>query len=327
MSIIAFPQQIIPIKKAKMRSMDDSITHPQGGAAAWELPGWKTIAGAVAAVLIAILFVVAGVWKITDPFGAAQRLAQARVPAQLSLVAACLLGVAECYAGVLTIVPRFRRWGSLLTGLLLVAFLIYIGIYYGELRGEECNCFPWVKRAVGPAFFIGDAIMLALAVIAGVWARRPSGLRQAALVLAAVGVFAAVSYGVNARLESGARAPESIQVNGKPFALRQGKVLLYFFDPECTHCNDAAREMAKYSWKGVQVVGVATEQPQFGAYFMESTGLRGPVSSDLAALKKAFPFTAPPYAVALANGREIEAMSDFDPGRLAAKLRGIGFIR
>lgn len=310
-----------------MRSMDDSITHPQERTAAFDLPGWKTAASAIAGILLAILFVVAGVWKITDPFGAAQRLAQARVPAQLSLIAACLLGVAECYAGVLTFVPRFRRWGSWLTGLLLVAFLIYIGIYYGELRGEECNCFPWVKRAVGPAFFIGDGVMLALAVIAGWWARPSAGLRGAVLVLAAVAVFAAVSYGVHARLQGTIRAPHSIQVSGQPFPLDRGRVLLYFFDPECTHCNDAAREMAKFSWNDVRIVGVVTEQPQFSQYFMDSTGLRAPVSSDQALLRKTFSFSTTPYAVALVNGRQKEALSDFEAGRLQAALRRIGFIR
>ncbi len=45
--------------------------------------------------------------------------------------------------------PRFRRWGAWLTGLLLVAFMLYIGYYYNVLRGAECSCFPWLKRAVG----------------------------------------------------------------------------------------------------------------------------------------------------------------------------------
>ncbi len=310
-----------------MRSMDDSITHPHERAAPFDLAGWKTAAGAIAGVLLAILFVVAGVWKITDPFGAAQRLAQARVPAQLSLAAACLLGVAECYSGVLTFLPRFRRWGATLTGLLLVAFLIYIGIYYGELRGEECNCFPWVKRAVGPAFFIGDGIMLALAVIAGWGARPASGRRGAALILAAVVVFAAVSYGLNARIQSSIRAPQSIQVNGQPFPLDRGRVLLYFFDPECTHCNDAARLMAKLPWNDVRIVGIATEQPQFAQYFMDNTGLRAPVSNDLALLRKTFSFSTTPYAVALVDGRQKEALSDFEAGRLEAALRSIGFLR
>jgi uncharacterized membrane protein YphA (DoxX/SURF4 family) len=310
-----------------MRNMEDSITHPGQSSGLWELSGWKTAASALAALLLAALFIVAGVWKIIDPFGAAQRLAQARVPAELSLLAACLLGVAETYAGVLVLVPRFRRWGAWLAGLLLIAFMVYIGYYYSVLRGEECNCFPWVKRAVGPAFFIGDAVMLALAAVAAWWARPSSSRRTAALVLMAVGVFAAVSYGVSARLQLGAKAPAQITVNGASVNLRTGRYLIYFFDPECLHCNRAAKDMAKLDWQDVKIIGVATEQPQFAQDFMDTTGLHAAISPDKVLLRKTFSFTSTPYAVALENGRQKEALSDFDPQLMTRRLRQIGFVR
>jgi uncharacterized membrane protein YphA (DoxX/SURF4 family) len=311
-----------------MKNMDDSITHPSGRAALlWEVSGWKTALSTVAALLLAALFVIAGVWKLTDPFSAAQRMAQAQVPAQLSLLAACMFGVAETFAAVLLVVPRFRRWGAWIAGLLLVAFLIYIGYYYDVLRGEECNCFPWLRRAVGPAFFIGDGIMLLLAVIAGWWARKSTDVRTALLVLTAVAVFAGASYGINAQLQHSVRAPASIVVDGKPMALGQGRFLIYFFDPECLHCNDAAREMAKLDWNDVQIIGVATEQPQFGQYFMNTTGLRAPLSSDVVLLKKAFSLKATPYAVAIEGGRQKEVLTDFNAHRMAERLRKIGFLK
>jgi uncharacterized membrane protein YphA (DoxX/SURF4 family) len=292
----------------------------------WGLPGWKTAASAAAAFLLAVLFVVAGVWKITDPFSAAQRMAQARIPANLSLVAACIFGIAETFAAALLVVPRFRRWGAWLAGFLLVAFMVYIGYYYNVLRGEECNCFPWLKRAVGPVFFVGDSAMLGLAAIAGLWSRRSSDLRSAIRVLMAVAVFAAVSYGVNARLQESRQAPSSITVAGKQVSLQQGRFLIFFFDPECLHCNDAAREMAKFTWRDVKIIGVATEQPQFGQYFMNTTGLRAPLSGDLAPLRKVFSFTSTPYAVAIENGREKAAISDFDLKSFRVRLRQLGFI-
>ncbi len=310
-----------------MKNMDESITHPgRPAAGVWELPGWKTTAGAVAAFLLALLFVVSGVWKITDPFAAAQRMAQAKVPPNLSLLAACMFGISETFAAVLLMVPRLRRWGAWLSGLLLVAFMLYIGYYYNALRGDDCNCFPWVRRAVGPMFFLGDGVMLVLAVIAGWWARPSSGLRTALRVLIAVAVFAAVSYGVNARLQTSAQAPVSIAVASRPVALREGRFLIYFFDPECTHCNDAARAMAKLGWRDVKIIGVPTEQPQFAQFFMDDTGLRAPVSNDVEPLRKAFHLKATPYAVAIENGRQKAGISDFDPQRLSARLREIGFV-
>ena len=32
-----------------------------------------------------------------------------------------------------------------------------------RLQSKVPDCFPWLKRAVGPGFFVGDAIMLGLA--------------------------------------------------------------------------------------------------------------------------------------------------------------------
>jgi thiol-disulfide isomerase/thioredoxin len=310
------------------------MAHPHGAPAVWAPAGWKTAVSHVTGALIGVLFIVAGVWKITGPFGAAARLEQALVPASLSLIGACLLGVGEAFSGALILVPRFRRWGAWLTGALLVFFLVYIGVYYNALRGEECNCFPWVTRAVGPAFFIGDVAMLALAAAAGWWARPSHGLRGAVLVLLAVAVFAAVSYGVNARIQASIDTPRTIKVDGKPFPLRQGRVFLFIYNPECTHCDAAARTMAKLSWKNdVKIVTVAVEQPQFAQVFLRSTGLRASTSEDVATLRDAYHFVSPPYALALENGRVKstfsvrvgEKPSPFDQPEFESALRRLGF--
>lgn len=310
------------------------MAHPHGAPALWAPAGWKTAVSHVSGVLIGVLFIVAGVWKITGPFGAAARLEQALVPASLSLIGACLLGVGETFSGALILVPRFRRWGALLTGAMLVFFLVYLGANYNALHGDDCNCFPWVKRAVGPAFFIGDVVMLVLAAAAGWWARPSNGLRVAVLALVAIAVFAAVSYGVNARIEASIETPRTITVDGKPFPMRQGRVFLFIYNPECTHCDAAARTMAKLSWKNdVRIVTVAVEQPQFAQVFLRSTGLRASVSEDVATVRRAYHFTSPPYALALENGRVKftfiarigEPRSPFDQPEFESALRRLGF--
>src|SRR5690349_21875571 len=143
--------------------MNDSMAQPDSGIASLELSGWKTVASWIGAVATAVLFLASGLWKITDAPGAAVRMAQARIPEFLSLPAAICFGIAETFGAVLILVPRFRRWGAWTCAILLAGFLAYVGFQYGALRGEECNCFPWIKRAVGPGFFVGDGIMLALA--------------------------------------------------------------------------------------------------------------------------------------------------------------------
>lgn len=307
--------------------MDDSMAQPRGALARVALPSWKSTLSWTCAILVALVFLVSGLWKITDAPGAAVRMAQARVPQSLSLAAAIGFGIAETFAGVMLLVPRFRRWGAWLGGAMLIAFMIFVAINYNALRGEECNCFPWIKRAVGPAFFMGDAIMLALAVMAGIWAQRAESLRSAVLILGTVTVFALVSYGVAAMRQTGTRAPDSVTVNGKPFSLQQGKILIFYFDPECLHCVDAAKRMSKLNWGDTQVLAVPISQPQFSQEFLSDTGLKAKVSSDLHPLKKVFPFVSAPAGVALVDGREKKSLTQFEGNEPADSLRKLGFVR
>jgi uncharacterized membrane protein YphA (DoxX/SURF4 family) len=307
--------------------MNDSMAQRAPALAPLELPGWKTSLNWISAILTSVLFMVAGLWKVTDPYGAAARLAQARVPEKLSLAAALLLGIAETVAAVLILVPRFRKWGAWLGSALLVAFMIYIGANYTALHGAECNCFPWIKRAVGPGFFVGDAVMLLFAVLAGFWAGPAQSKRSAIIVACAVTVFAMVSYGASAVKLHGTKAPSTITVDGKPFSTQQGRVFIFFFDPECTHCLDAGKRMAKLNWGDTRLVVVPTTQPQFAPDFLHDTGLRAGVSNDLGLLKKTFPFGDPPAGVALENGHEKEPVTKFEDDEPAATLRKLGFVR
>jgi uncharacterized membrane protein YphA (DoxX/SURF4 family) len=306
-----------------MKNMDDSMAYPGGSAV--DLPAWKNAVSTVSAVILALLFASAGVWKIVDPIDWSARLAQMKVPGGLALPFTLALGISETVAAVLLIVPRFRRWGAWLTGLLLVAFMAYVAWNYEALTGADCSCFPWLKRTIGPGFFYSDALMLVAAVLAGWWAQRSRNVRGALLVLASVTVFAGVSYGVAAARQTGAEAPETITVAGESFNLREGKVLLYFFDPECMHCFQAAQEMSKHTWQA-KVVAIPTRVPQFAQGFLNDTGLEAPISSDLELLKKTFPFGDAPYAVAIENGRQKAAMAIFDGRQPTATLRELGFI-
>jgi hypothetical protein len=74
------------------------------------------------------------------------------------------------------------------------------------------------------------------------------------------------------------------------------------------------------------VVGVATEQPQFGQGFMQTTGLKGVVSTDIAILRKAFPFVDPPAGVAIENGREKGMLTQFEGDEAAGTLKKLGFV-
>jgi uncharacterized membrane protein len=286
------------------------------GTASGGLTRGRSIAGAVSATILSLLFLASGIWKLTDLDATAERMVQSLVPVSLSMLAALTVAVAETFAAVLLLIPRYRRWGAWIAGLMLVAFMIYIGVLYDRLLGEDCNCFPWIRRVVGPAFFAGDAGMVVLAVAAGWWSVKSRGWRRAALILCCVCLVACGSYAVSAIRRSRADAPETAIVDGRPLKLREGRVLLYFFDPECSHCLAVAREMSRHSWGATRIVVLPTRELRFASGFLEEAGLRAGISPDAASLRKALPFADPPYAVALDRGRVV---ATFNSGQMVGE--------
>ena len=291
-----------------------------------EPASWKSRLSWVGAVPLAALFLLSGLWKITDPLGWAVRIGELRVPQPWTVAAALVVGIAETAGAAWILVPRFRRWGAMLIGILLVGFMAYFAANYGALRGVDCSCFPWVKRVVGPEFFASDAAMLLLALLAGIWARRTESARTAVVVLATVTVFALVSYGVQAEQQKGALAPPSVTVNGQPYAIAHGRFFLYFFNPECSHCFDVAKRLAQLHWGDTTVIAVPIEQPQYAGQFLDETGLRAAVSTDFAKLKQVCGYTSYPYGVAVENGRQKARLTSFDAPEPDATLKKLGLV-
>jgi uncharacterized membrane protein YphA (DoxX/SURF4 family) len=316
-----------PLRNRYNGAMNHSMAHAPARIAVREPAGWRNAASWAAALALAVLFLSSGLWKATDVEGWAVRLTQARVPEALSVAGALFFGVAETVAGVLLLAPRLRRWGAALAGILLIVFLGYFAVNYGALRGQDCSCFPWLKRVVGPGFFAGDGAMLLAAAAAWKWSAPPAGRRAAALICGAVTVFALVSYGVEAARETGTKAPAAITVEGQPYSLAHGRFFLFFFNPQCMHCMDAAKRMSKLEWGETRVVAIPVEQPQFSAQFLAETGLQAAVSTDFASLAQTFGYSTYPFGVALANGREKAAVRQFDEPEPAGALRALGFVK
>jgi hypothetical protein len=291
-----------------------------------ELPAWKTTVGGVCAILVGLLFIVSGVWKLTDPYTAATLMMQAKVWPAFGLTCAIGFGMAETFAALMLFIPRFRQWGGWFTVVLLVIFMGYIGLNYNALRGAECSCFPWLKRTVGPGFFVGDGAMLLLAFFAAVWSRGAESLKGAAILLSSVIVFAATSFGIIYSHQTGLKAPDSITVEGQPYSLQNGKIFLFFFDPECSHCEEAAKRMSHFTWKNTQVIAIPTRMPRFGRDFLNDTKLNAKLSNDLDLLKKTFSFVSGPFGVALENGRQKQAFINFDEKDPRDGLKQLGFI-
>ena len=290
---------------------------------------WKRTAAGVCAILLGIVFLVSGGWKLVSPLKTGELLEQAQVPAGLGILGAAALGVLELLAAFLLFVPRLRRWGGLLGSALMIFFIGWIAYYYPVLVGRECSCFPIIKRTVGPGFFISDAAMLLLGIVAFAWSPRVRGWKTPLVALLALIVAAGASVFANASLRQNAQVPVPVVVDGKPQNLAVGKVFLFFYDPSCMHCDAASKFMSTLNWGDTRIVAIPTVNAQWAASFLHDTKLKASTSLELEKLKKAFPFVDPPFGVALEDGRvkQTFGQAQFNEPLPAPDLKKLGFVK
>jgi uncharacterized membrane protein YphA (DoxX/SURF4 family) len=309
--------------------MADTVVAAAGNTAPSKTASWKRTAASVCAILLGVVFLVSGGWKLLSPLKTGELLEQAQVPAGLGVLGAAALAVLELLAAFLLFVPRFRRWGGLLGSALMIFFMSWIGYYYSVLVGRECSCFPIVKRTVGPGFFVGDAVLLLLAITAFAWSPRARGWKVPVIACAALVIAAGASVFANASAQQNAQVPVPVVVDGKPQNLAVGKVFLFFYDPSCMHCDAASKFMSTLNWGDTRIVAIPTINPQWAASFLHDTKLKASTSLELDKLKKAFPFVDPPFGVALNDGRvkETFGQAQFNEPSPAPDLKKLGFVK
>jgi hypothetical protein len=290
---------------------------------------WQLNAAAIGAVLLGIIFLVSGGWKVLQPFKTGELLEQAQVPAGFGVLGAATLGTIELLTAFLLFVPRYRRWGGMLGSALLIFFIGWIGFYYHTLAGRECSCFPLIKRTIGPMFFVSDGVMLLLGAAAWAWSRSVGSFKVPLTALAALTLLAGTSYAVNKAELAHVQVPNPVIVDGQPADLTHGKVFLFFYDPSCMHCDAAARFMAGFDWKDTRVVSIPTINPQWAASFLRDTHLKAQTSLEVDKLKKAFPFVDPPYGVVLEDGavKETFGQAKFNAPSPKAEFQRLGIVK
>jgi hypothetical protein len=111
------------------------------------------------------------------------------------------------------------------------------------------------------------------------------------------------------------------------FSLQHGKIFLFFFDPQCMHCFDAAKRMSKLAWGDTKIVAIPVELPEYAAQFLRDTGLKAVYSDDFTKLGPIFSYTAYPYGIALENGREKAPLTKFEDDEPATTLKQLGFVK
>jgi peroxiredoxin/uncharacterized membrane protein YphA (DoxX/SURF4 family) len=178
-------------------------------------------------VLLAGVFVLAGIGKLLDLEGSRRSLRDFGVPARLANPAGLILPLTELAVAALLIFQPTAQWGALAALILLLAFIA--GIANALRRGvaPDCNCFGQLHSApAGRETLIRNGVLAALALVAVVGGPGPAidswvSDRSAAELLA-VGVGAvAVGLGFWAfRLQTATRRlSEELQNERKRAAL------------------------------------------------------------------------------------------------------------
>ena len=284
---------------------------------------------AISGILLGIIFLVSGGWKMLDPFRTGEVLEQAKVPGGYGALGAATLGALEVFTAFLLFTPRFRRWGGLLGSALMIFFIAWVGFYYPELKGQGCGCFPIIKRTISPMFFVTDGIMLLLGLAAIFWSARVKSYVLPVIALAGLAVISGGNFAWSRSKIVHAQIPNPVIVDGKPADLSKGKVFVFFYDPSCMHCDAAARFMSGFDWTGTRVVSIPTVNPQWAASFLHDTKLQAGTSLELDKMKKAFPFVDPPYGVALKDDvvKETFGQAEFSAPSPKAQLEALGFVK
>jgi peroxiredoxin/uncharacterized membrane protein YphA (DoxX/SURF4 family) len=118
----------------------------------------------IARLLLAVVFVVAGLAKLADRAGSRQALLDFGVPARLVAPLAVLLPLAELAVAVALIPTASAWWGALGALALLLLFVAAIGSSLARGRTPDCHCFGQIHSApVGWSTLIRNLILAAIA--------------------------------------------------------------------------------------------------------------------------------------------------------------------
>src|SRR5918997_2381882 len=98
-------------------------------------------------LLLAAVFIVAGMAKLADPKGSRQAIIDFGVPAGLASPLGILLPLAELVCAVALILSATAWWGAVGTLALVLLFVAGIGINLARGRKPECRCFGQLHPA------------------------------------------------------------------------------------------------------------------------------------------------------------------------------------
>src|SRR5215212_7932099 len=101
----------------------------------------------VARLVLAGVFVVAGVTKLLDREGSQQAMTGFGVPAALAAPFGLLLPLAELAVALALLPASTTWWGAIAALALLLLFVVGIGVNLARGRQPDCHCFGQLHSA------------------------------------------------------------------------------------------------------------------------------------------------------------------------------------
>lgn len=134
--------------------------------------GWA----ARCSVVLGVIFLFAAWGKISDPATFAEAIYHYDiVPVWLANLAAVTLPWVELAAGLCLVTGLWQRPAALLTGALLVFFIVLLAITWARGIDLDCGCIPGASPRNPPQAILEDLVMLALAAVAFLWRGHAGG--------------------------------------------------------------------------------------------------------------------------------------------------------
>jgi peroxiredoxin/uncharacterized membrane protein YphA (DoxX/SURF4 family) len=169
----------------------------------------------LARLLLAGVFVVAGIAKLLDRQGSRQAVIDFGVPVRIALPVAILLPIAELVVAVLLLFKATAWYGGIGASVLLLAFLVAIAISMARGKHPDCHCFGQLhSEPAGWPTLIRNAVLTLVALFVATtghdlfsfsnedagyslfaWLGRLTAWELAATIIGAVAILAIIAEG------------------------------------------------------------------------------------------------------------------------------------
>lgn len=238
-------------KKKKNSSKQPSPSKPAKTVDRGDAPATASVnqqrIGRVAAIILGVIFLLAGTLKVADPWSFLGSLPAYGIPTALRLPITLGMPTIEVVLGVMLLAGWRTRLASLFSAVVLASFAGVIAYGYAAGTLQECGCFGPMLKRTPPQALAQDAAFIAMAVLGMLWAPATklemTGFRVG--TLATVAVFSVAMIGGTLwsdtqSLDERLAAAEPVVGSNLPslesLDLRNRDVFLYLFHPDCSHC-------------------------------------------------------------------------------------------